>query len=124
MVYMLLLMLFAVGLYGILSQRNLIKIIISLVILEFAVNLFFVAVGFRAAGAPLDEAGKSFAPIRAVGESGADFAARAVDPFPQAMVLTAIVIGLGVLVLLVAMALRLYQRYGTYDINEMRRLRG
>lgn len=112
MVYMLLLILFAVGLYGILSQRNLIKIIISLMILEFAVNLFFVAVGFRAAGAPLDEAGKSFAPIRAV------------DPFPQAMVLTAIVIGLGVLVLLVAIALRLHQRYGTYDINEMRRLRG
>jgi len=40
------------------------------------------------------------------------------------MVLTSIVIGLGVLTLLVAIALRLYHRYGTYDITEIRRLRG
>ncbi len=119
MVYILLLVLFAVGLYGVLSQRNLIKIVISLVIMETAVNLFFVAVGYRAGTGP-----DAAAPIRAVGESAADFAARAVDPFPQAMVLTSIVIGLGVLVLLVTISLRLYQRYGTYDISEIRKLRG
>ena len=57
-------------------------------------------------------------------DRAAALASRAVDPCPQAMVLTAIVIGLGVTMLLVAIALRLYQRYGTYDIGEMRRLRG
>ncbi|MHC4253145.1 MAG: sodium:proton antiporter [Planctomycetota bacterium] len=132
-VYILLLILFAIGLYGVLSQRNLIKIVISVAILEMAVNLFFVAVGYRSADAPLAsgsagsrlEAGpEAAAPIRAIGETGHDLAARAVDPFPQAMVLTSIVIGLGVLVLLVTISLRLYQRYGTYDISEIRKLRG
>ncbi len=124
MVYILLLILFAVGLYGVLSQRNLIKIVIALMILEMAVNLFLVVVGFRATAAPVNEAGTSIAPIRSVGESTAEFAARAVDPFPQAMVLTSIVIGLGVVVLLVTISLRLYQRYGTYDVTKMRKLRG
>ena len=124
LIYVLLLVLFAVGLYGILTQRNLIKIVLGLVIIEHAVNLLLVAVGFRPGGAPTAEVGKSLAPIRSVGESGAEFAARAVDPFPQAMVLTSVVIGLGILVLLVTISLRLYQRYGTYDVSEMRRLRG
>ncbi len=124
LVYVLLLVLFCVGLYGVLSQKNLIKIILGLVIIEHAVNLLLVAVGYRSGGAPTTEVGKSIAPIRSVGESGAEFAARAVDPFPQAMVLTSIVIGLGVLVLLVTISLRLYQRYGTYDVSEMRRLKG
>ena len=53
-----------------------------------------------------------------------EFAANAVDPLPQAMVLTSIVIGLGVLALLVALCVRLYQRYGTFDVTRMRRLRG
>jgi len=124
LIYVLLLVLFMVGLYGVLSQKNVVKIILAIVIVEHAVNLFLVAVGYRATGAPTGEVGKSIAPIRSVGESASDFAARAVDPFPQAMVLTSVVIGLGVLVLLVTLALRLYQRYETYDVSEMRRLRG
>ena len=124
LVYVLLLVLFCVGLYGVLSQKNLIKIVLGIAILEHAVNLFLVAVGYRPGGAPTTEVGKSIAPIRAVGESASEFAARAVDPFPQAMVLTSVVIGLGVLVLLVTISLRLYQRYGTYDVSEMRRLKG
>jgi multicomponent Na+:H+ antiporter subunit C len=47
-----------------------------------------------------------------------------VDPLPQALVLTSIVIGLGVLALMVALCVRLYERYGTFDITEIRRLRG
>ncbi|MHC5055537.1 MAG: sodium:proton antiporter [Planctomycetota bacterium] len=124
LVYVLLLILFCVGLYGVLSQKNLIKIVLGIAIIEHAVNLFLVAVGYRPDGAPTTEVGKSIAPVRSVGESGAEFAARAVDPLPQAMVLTAVVIGLAVLVLLVTISLRLYQRYKTYDVSEMRRLRG
>ena len=115
MVYVLIVLLFAVGVYGVVSQRNIIKVIISLAILEHALNVLLVVLGYRAGGT---------APIRSMDESGARFAAQAVDPFPQAMVLTAIVIGLGVTVLLVAIALRLYQRYGTYDVTEMKKLRG
>ena len=124
MVYVLLFLLFAVGLYGVLTQKNLIKIIIGIAILEHAVNLLLVAIGYRAGGVPTTEVGKTIAPVRALGESSADYAARAVDPLPQAMVLTSVVIGLAVLVLLVTISLRLYQRYRTYDVSEMRRLRG
>ena len=111
--YGLCLLLFAVGLYGALSQKNLIKIIIGVAIAGNAVNLFLIMLGYRLGGTP---------PIKVPGEEV--LAAGAVDPLPQAMVLTAIVIELGVLALLVAIAMRLYQRYGTYDISEMRRLRG
>ena len=124
LIYVLLLILAAVGLYGVLSQKNLVKIILGIVIIEHAVNLLLVTIGYRADSAPTTEVGTSIAPIRSVGESAAEFAARSVDPFPQAMVLTSVVIGLGVLVLLVTIALRLYQRYETYDVSEMRRLRG
>ena len=47
MVYILILILFAVGLYGILSQKNLVKVIISLAIMEHALNVFLVVLGYR-----------------------------------------------------------------------------
>lgn len=116
MIYVLCLVLFMVGLFGALTQKNLIKIIISVAIAEYAVNLFLILVGYRhGGGAPI---------MSGPGQKAAAFAAGAVDPLPQAMVLTAIVIGLGVLALLVAIALRLYHTHGTYDITEIRKLRG
>ncbi len=111
MIYLLCAMLLLVGVFGVLSQRNVIKIIISISIMEYAVNLFLVLVGYRRAG---------IAPIMTgrIPES-LEFADKAVDPLPQAMVLTSIVIGLGVMALMVTMALRLYHVYGTYDISEI-----
>ncbi|MDH5662655.1 MAG: sodium:proton antiporter, partial [Elusimicrobiota bacterium] len=47
-----------------------------------------------------------------------------VDPLPQALILTAIVIGLAVTVLIVSIAVRIYEKYGTFDITKIRRLRG
>jgi multisubunit Na+/H+ antiporter MnhC subunit len=47
-----------------------------------------------------------------------------VDPLPQALVLTGIVIGLATTALLLAIAMRIYEKYGTYDITEIRELRG
>ena len=115
MVYVLCLILFAVGLYGAVTQKNLIKIIIAVMIMEAAVNLMLILVGYRRGGV---------APIIDGTVTQARLVSDAVDPLPQAMVLTAIVIGLGVLALLVAIALRLYHRYGTYDITRIRQLRG
>ena len=56
--------------------------------------------------------------------NGADLARTAVDPLPQAMVLTSIVIGLGLTALMVAMAIRLYEKYRTFDMQDIRRLKG
>jgi multicomponent Na+:H+ antiporter subunit C len=47
-----------------------------------------------------------------------------VDPLPQALVLTSIVIGLAVTAFLVALAIRIYEKYGTFDVTQLRRLKG
>lgn len=108
-------MLFMVGLYGVMVKRNLIKIIISLIILESAVNVFLVMVGYRTNG---------IAPILNKTMDAEAFVRTTVDPLPQALVLTAIVIGLGVTAMTIAIAMRLYERYGTYDVKEIRKLKG
>lgn len=110
-VYFLCLVLFCIGLYCVLRKRNIIKIVIGLGIMEYAVNLFFVLVGYRSHGR---------APILAKGQEILNM----VDPLPQALVLTAIVIGLAVTALIVAIAIRLYEKYDTFDITKIRRLRG
>jgi len=111
MIYLMCLILFSIGIYCILVKRNLIKIIIGIGIVEYAVNLFFILLGYRAGGrAPiLDEK---------------QVVQNMVDPLPQALILTAIVIGLAVTVLIVSIAVRIYEKYGTFDITKIRRLRG
>jgi len=103
------------GVYALVAKKNLVRIIIGIAIVEYAVNLLLVLVGYRRGG---------MAPILAEGQQPADLAARAVDPLPQAMVLTSIVIGLSTTALAVALAIRLYEKYKTFDMNDIRRLRG
>jgi len=115
MIYALTLVLVAVGLYGVLAKRNLVRIILGLVILEGGVHLFFVLLGYRPGGRP---------PILVHPSDLPAFATSAVDPLVQAVVLTAIVIDVGILALLVALVLKLWERYRTFDVSEIRRLRG
>ncbi len=114
-IYVLTFALLVVGLYTVVAKKNIIKIIVGVLILDYAINLLLVLVGYRSGGT---------APILAKGQSVSEFAQGAVDPLPQAMVLTSIVIGLGLTALMVAMAIRLYQKYGTFDMNDIRKLRG
>ena len=109
--YLLCLVLFCVGLYGVLRKRNLVKIIVGLGIMEYAMNLFFVLLAYRYHGR---------SPIVAQDQSVFNM----VDPLPQALVLTSIVIGLGVTALLIAIAVRIYEKYGTFDITKIKRLKG
>lgn len=111
MVYLLCTVLLAVGLYGIITKKNLIKIVIGLGITEYAINLLFALIGYKKGGT---------APIISKGFENAVF----VDPLPQALVLTAIVIGLAVTALMVSICIRIYEKYGTFDITKIRRLRG
>ncbi len=115
MIYPLAFLLILVGLYGVVVNRNTVKIVISLLIMEHGVHLLLILIGYRSDGAP---------PIMDPGTPSTIFSAGAVDPLPQALVLTSIVIGLGVLALMVALCVRLYERYGTFDVGEMTRLRG
>jgi len=111
MVYLLCLVLFCVGLYCVLMKRNIIKIIVGIIIMEFAVNLFFVLVAYRMEGR---------APILSPDAEILNM----VDPLPQALVLTSIVIGLATTAVLVAIAMRIYEKYGTFDITKIKELRG
>jgi multisubunit Na+/H+ antiporter MnhC subunit len=105
------LILFLIGLYAVLTKRNLIKKVIGFGIIEYAVNLLFVLFGYKT---------DAVAPIFSQGVLGEIF----VDPIPQALVLTSIVIGLGTTALMVGLCMRIYEHYGTFDIDEIRRLRG
>ena len=108
--FILAILLFLIGLYGVLVKRNLIKMIIGLMIMEYAVNLIFTLVGYRSGGT---------APIVS-GTGNVVY----VDPLPQALVLTAIVIGLGTTALAVSFAVRIFEKYDTFDVRKIRKLRG
>jgi len=111
MIYFLCFLLFCIGLYCIIVKRNMIKIIIGMGIIDYATFLFLVLVGYRMDGrSPIYDKTQEVKNM--------------VDPIPQALVLTAIVIGLAVLALMISIAIRLYEKYGTFDITEIRKLRG
>lgn len=99
-------LLFLVGLWGLVAKRHLIKKIFGLSILNAAVVILFVVEGASIGNsAPIMESGVS----------------NIVDPIPQALMLTAIVIGVCVTALALAMAYRLYKATGSFDIDEIRR---
>ena len=113
--YLLSTMLLLLGIYGVIAKKNLVKIVIGLFIIEYAVNLMLILVGYRTGGS---------APIVTSVENAAVQAASFVDPIPQALIVTSIVIGLGTTALVIALCLRLYEKYGTFDILQIRRLKG
>ena len=87
-----------VGLWGVLSRPNLFKIAVAFSVMETGVNLVILSVGYiRGRTAPiLDSAADARTAIT-----------RMTDPVPQALVLTAIVIGLAVTALMLSYAVRL-----------------
>ncbi len=115
MIYILCFMLFMTGLYGICCKKNLVKIVLGFIIMDYAVNLFLILVGYKKDG---------IAPILDETMAVNEFAAVSVDPLPQALVLTAIVIGLAVTALMVALCIRIYERYGAFDITKIKKLKG
>lgn len=100
-----------IGLYIILVKRNLIKVFIGFSILDTGVNLFLISVGYISKGT---------API--FSGTGIE-SARMVDPVPQALVLTAIVIGVAILALALSLAIRLYRHYGTLNLRKIKEQR-
>ena len=109
--YLLCLILFSIGLYCVVRKRNIVKIIIGIGIMEYAVNLFFILLGYRNQGR---------APIFAQDQVVKNM----VDRLPQALVSITIVLGLASMLLLVAIAIRIYEKYGTFDITKINKLKG
>ncbi|MCG8341615.1 MAG: Na+/H+ antiporter subunit C [Chlorobiales bacterium] len=100
--------LYAAGTYLVL-RRSIVKVIFGLIFLGHAANLMIFTVGRMTKGAP------AFVP-----EGAATLTEPFADPLPQALVLTAIVIGFGVQAFTIVLFKRTYQRLGTEDLDKMR----
>lgn len=98
------------GLTMMLTQKNLIKIIMGVALFEAAVNLFLVTLGYRNGG---------IAPIFTNAPDSP-----MVLPTVQALTLTSIVIGLATTAVLLSFAMVLYKRYGTVDVDAISELKG
>jgi multisubunit Na+/H+ antiporter MnhC subunit len=107
-------LLFLIGIWGIISQRNIIKMIISFSILDTGIHLILVSIGYIR---------NRTAPIIGEGVTGANATNKITDPVPQALVLTAIVIGVGITALLLSYALKLYRQNKTLEINHFNSLK-
>jgi len=110
-IYLLCFILLLVGLYGVITKRDLVKVILSLGIMGYAANLMLILFAYRS-GAIYPILEKGVTPKIMV------------DPLPQALVLTSIVIELGITAMLVALAVRLFEKYNTFDITKIRKLSG
>ena len=105
--------LIVLGFYTIVAKYNLMKTVIGLSIADYGVNLLIITVGFKPGGT---------APIFTMGELTK--ASYFVDPIPQALTLTSIVIGACVTAMSLSLVVKLQEEYGTIDTREIRRLRG
>lgn len=102
------LFIFAIGLVGVLSQRNLLKIFICFALVEGSLFLLFIGLHFDI---------HAIAPI--VMSSVPNFSAQMVDPVPQAMILTTIVISIAVLALGISFITKYFQLTSNIDISKM-----
>lgn len=104
-------LLIVIGVWGMLTQRNMLKMVIGFSIVDTGVHVMIVSLGYVSGGA---------APILD-GEVGPGTVF--VDPVPSALVLTAIVIGLAVTALMLAYVVRLARTKGTLDVSAYKEMK-
>ncbi len=113
-------LLILMGLAAVLVKRNLLKMVLGLSLVDTGIHLLIAALGAHPGRtAPILDDAKYLADPHTL-------LARVnlvVDPVPQALVLTAIVIGVGVTALMLSYVVRLYARRGSLDIGEIGRLK-
>ena len=98
-----------IGLWGMLTQRNMIRMIVGFSLTDTGIHMVMVSIGYVTGGT---------APIINDAVPMAEAASRVVDPLPSALVLTAIVIGLGVTAVMLSYAVRIYKARRTLMIDE------
>ena len=105
--YWLAALLLLIGLYGMLMQRNLVKKLMAMNILQVAVIMFFISLAVKTSATP---------PIEVHGLT--DVAAY-VNPLPHALMLTAIVVGVSTTGVALALLIRIHRHYGTLEEPEL-----
>lgn len=104
-------LLLTIGLVGALSKKNLFKIFLSFTIAEASLFIYFIGMHF--------EVGK-VAPI--LTDEVTTFGVKMVDPVPQAMILTTIVIGIAVLALALSFIINYFKLTNNLRVDEMNEL--
>ena len=99
-----------IGLYGAMTNRDILRMIVGFTVATTGTNLVLIAVGYLP--------GRT-APILDAAVPLETAATAIVDPVPQALALTAIVIGLGVTALMLAFAYKIHATKGTLDISKL-----
>ena len=103
--------LFLIGIYGLVTSRNLVHMVLCLSVTQSATDVFLLEIGFRRGGV---------APVF-VGLSA--HSGPPVDALVQALALTDVVIGAGITALLMALVVQIHKRVGTLDPDELRATR-
>lgn len=104
--------LFLAGLYGLVTSRHLVHLIVCLAVMQSSTYVLLLAVGYRSGAQP-----PVFADVPQQTTS-------AVDPVVQALTLTDIVVEATVTALLLALAVQAQKRFGTVDPDELRAMEG
>ncbi|WP_332449517.1 cation:proton antiporter subunit C [Methanoculleus sp.] len=94
-----------IGLYAMIAKSNLIKKVIGLNIFQTAIYLFYISIADVEGGT---------APILVPGTDVVY-----VNPLPHVLILTAIVVGVSITAVAYALAIRIYQSYGTIEEDEL-----
>lgn len=105
-------LLILIGIAIIILKKNLVKIVMGMSILDSGINLLLITIGYRTGGT---------APIFSADLQKGDFF---VDPIPQALTLTSIVIGACVTALALSLIIKIYEKYGSVLSTDVRRLNG
>ncbi len=109
MYYLVSVILFVIGFHTMLTHSNLIKKIIGMNVMDTAIFLFFVSIGYVKGGvAPIIEPGVEQTYI---------------NPLPTALILTGIVVAVSVTAFALSLIVKLYRHYGTLDAEEIMRIR-
>jgi len=111
--YLVAVILFALGIYTILSQENLVKKIIGTNVMSTAIFLLFISAGNITGGIP-PIISKGYAPPEGV---------ILVNPLPAALILTGIVVSFSLTAFALSIVIRLHGYYGTIEADEILKLR-
>jgi len=106
--------LFAIGIFCIVYRSNLIKKVMGLAIFSNGLHVFFIAIGYREG---------SINPI-VTPQNIQEFALFSVDPVPQALVLTSIVIDMSVTALALMIIIWIRERFSTVESKEIKDHKG
>lgn len=102
---------FGIGLGNLLLNRNMIKKIVGLGIMDTSIYLFLAVKGYIKGG---------LAPIVTLAEQAAGVdTSLYVNPIPAGLVLTGIVVSVSVTAILLAITVRLYEEFGTFNIDKI-----